>query len=104
VPFAPPAASRTRPALTKLCRLLGFGLLAVTASNNVEVVAEPAPWRPKRNAKCRSAIVVPITDAVGAIGLSEAAPAQRGGSRLSTVAFQQLHRWYPMAQQRDRCC
>jgi hypothetical protein len=41
----------------KLCRLLGFGLLAVTASNKVEVVVEPVPWRPKRDAKRRSAIV-----------------------------------------------
>jgi hypothetical protein len=41
----------------KLCRLLGFGLLAVTASTKVEVVVEPVPWRPKRDAKRRSAIV-----------------------------------------------
>lgn len=41
----------------KLCRLLGFGLLAVIASNKVEVVVEPVPWRPKRDAKRRSAIV-----------------------------------------------
>lgn len=41
----------------KLCRLLGFGLLAVAASNKVEVVVEPVPWRPKRDAKRRSAIV-----------------------------------------------
>lgn len=41
----------------KLCRLLGFGLLAVSASNKVEVVVEPVPWRPKRDAKRRSAIV-----------------------------------------------
>jgi hypothetical protein len=41
----------------KLCRLLGFGLLAVPASNEVEVVVEPVPWRPRRDAKRRSAIV-----------------------------------------------
>ena len=40
----------------KLCRLLGFGLLVVTASNKVEVVVEPVPWRPRRDAKRRSAI------------------------------------------------
>jgi len=41
----------------KLSRLLGFGLLVVTASNKVEVVVEPGPWRPRRNGKRRSAIV-----------------------------------------------
>ena len=41
----------------KLCRLLGFGLLAVTATNKVEVVVEPVPWRPRRDPKRRSAIV-----------------------------------------------
>ena len=41
----------------KLCRLLGFGLLAVTAGNKVEVLVEPVPWRPRRDAKRRSAIV-----------------------------------------------
>jgi hypothetical protein len=41
----------------KLCRLLGVGLLAVTATNKVEVVVEPVPWRPKRDGKRRSALV-----------------------------------------------
>jgi hypothetical protein len=41
----------------KLCRLLGFGLLAVTTGNKVEVIVEPAPWRPRHDAKRRSAIV-----------------------------------------------
>ena len=41
----------------KLCRLLGFGLLAVAPSNKVEVIVEPVPWRPRRDAKRRSAIV-----------------------------------------------
>jgi hypothetical protein len=41
----------------KLCRLLGFGLLVVTASNKVDVVVEPVPWRPRRDAKRRSAII-----------------------------------------------
>ena len=41
----------------KLCRLLGFGLLAVTASNKIDVIVEPVPWRPKRDAKRRSVIV-----------------------------------------------
>ncbi len=45
------------PRVRKLCRLLGLGLLAVTASGNVEVLVEPVPWRPRRDAKRRSRIV-----------------------------------------------
>ncbi|PPQ39702.1 hypothetical protein SAMN06265338_10439 [Rhodoblastus acidophilus] len=41
----------------KLCRLLGFGLLAVFAGDRVEVLVEPAPWKPRRDAKRRSRIV-----------------------------------------------
>ncbi|WP_431285597.1 DUF2161 domain-containing phosphodiesterase [Humitalea sp. 24SJ18S-53] len=42
----------------KLCRLLGFGLLRVSpASGRVEVVAEPAPYRPRRNEKRRSRLL-----------------------------------------------
>ena len=34
----------------RLCRLLGFGLLAVTAGKGgVEVLVEPGPWRPRPN-------------------------------------------------------
>ncbi len=41
----------------KLCRLLGVGLLCVTASGGVEVLVEPGPWRPRRDARHRSKIV-----------------------------------------------
>jgi len=41
----------------KLCRFLGFGLLSVFANGKVEVIVEPAPWRPRRDAKRRSKIV-----------------------------------------------
>ena len=41
----------------KLCRLLGLGLVAVSARDNVEVVVEPVPWRPRRDPKRRSRIV-----------------------------------------------
>ncbi|RYH11066.1 MAG: hypothetical protein EON57_04265 [Alphaproteobacteria bacterium] len=42
----------------KLCRLLGFGLLAVDPVRQaVEVLAEPAPYRPRPNAKRRSRLV-----------------------------------------------
>jgi hypothetical protein len=45
------------PRVRKLCRLLGLGLLAVSASSRVEVLVEPVPWRPRRDAKRRSRIV-----------------------------------------------
>ena len=43
--------------MKKLCRFLGFGLLAVAADGRVDVVAEPASWKPRRDAKRRSRIV-----------------------------------------------
>jgi hypothetical protein len=41
----------------RLCRLLGFGLLTVSATGNVEIIVEPGPWRPPRDPKRRSRIV-----------------------------------------------
>jgi hypothetical protein len=43
--------------VNKLCRFLGLGLLTVTADGRVDALAEPAPWRPRRDAKRRSRIV-----------------------------------------------
>jgi hypothetical protein len=45
------------PRVKKLCRLLGLGLLSVLASGKVEVLVEPVPWRPRRDAKRRSRLV-----------------------------------------------
>jgi hypothetical protein len=45
------------PRVRKLCRLLGLGLLSVSATSKVEVLVEPAAWRPRRDAKRRSRIV-----------------------------------------------
>jgi hypothetical protein len=45
------------PAVKKLCRLLGFGLLVVFSTGRVEVVVEPTDWKPRPNAKRRSRIV-----------------------------------------------
>jgi hypothetical protein len=45
------------PRVRKLCRLLGFGLLAVLPMGGVEVLVEPGPWRPRRDNKRRSRIV-----------------------------------------------
>jgi hypothetical protein len=42
----------------RLCRLLGFGLLAVDpARGSVEVLAEPGPYRPRRDARRRSLLL-----------------------------------------------
>jgi hypothetical protein len=41
----------------KLCRFLGFGLLAVTATGKVEVLVEPVLWKPRKDGKRRSRIV-----------------------------------------------
>lgn len=45
------------PAVKKLCRLLGFGLLVVFTTGRVELVVEPSDWKPRANAKRRSRIV-----------------------------------------------
>jgi hypothetical protein len=45
------------PRVRKLCRLLGFGLLGVSASGRVEVLVEPGPWRPRRDARRRSRLL-----------------------------------------------
>ncbi|MBV9969709.1 MAG: hypothetical protein JO228_06975 [Xanthobacteraceae bacterium] len=50
--------SRERdPRVRKLCRLLGFGLLAVSAGGHVEPIVAPRPWRPRRDLKERSRLV-----------------------------------------------
>jgi hypothetical protein len=36
------------PRVRKCCRLLGFGLLGVSAKGLVEVIVEPRPWRPRK--------------------------------------------------------
>jgi len=45
------------PRVRKLCRFLGLGLISVSASGRVEVLVEPVPWRPRRDARRRSRIV-----------------------------------------------
>jgi hypothetical protein len=45
------------PRVRKLCRFLGYGLLGVSANGRVEVLVEPTPWRPRRDAKRRSRLV-----------------------------------------------
>jgi hypothetical protein len=45
------------PRVRKLCRLLGFGLLGVSAQGRVELLVEPTPWRPRRDRNRRSRLV-----------------------------------------------
>ena len=40
-----------------LCRRLGFGMLAVTSTGDVEVIVQPATAAPRRNPKLRSRLV-----------------------------------------------
>src|SRR5882724_4230117 len=45
------------PRVRKCCRLLGFGLLAVFARGQVEVIVEPRPWKPRKVAWRRRRLV-----------------------------------------------
>lgn len=41
----------------KLCRLLGFGLLTVDSKGIVEILADPTPYRPRRDTKRRARLL-----------------------------------------------
>ncbi len=45
------------PRVRRLCKLLGFGLLAVATAGRIEVIVEPEPWKPRRDGRRRSRIV-----------------------------------------------
>jgi hypothetical protein len=45
------------PRVRKLCRLLGFGLLSVTGTGQIELLVEPSAWRPRRDPQRRSQLV-----------------------------------------------
>jgi hypothetical protein len=62
------------PRARKLCRLLGFGLLGVLSSGRVEILVEPGPWRPRRNARRRARLVAEHRRRLGD-------PAVGGGTR-----------------------
>jgi hypothetical protein len=59
-----------------LCRRLGFGMLAVTDSGNVEVIVKPPTTAPRRNPKKRSRLVAEHNKRIGdpALGGSTRAP------------------------------
>src|SRR5262249_27273398 len=54
------------PRVRKLCRLLGFGLLGVSASGRVAVLVETGPLRPRRAGTRRSRLLADHTRRVGA--------------------------------------
>ena len=60
--LAVPATRRGRdrdPRVRRLCRLLGYGLLAVNATRDrVEVLTEPGPYQPRRDNKRRSRLLL----------------------------------------------
>src|SRR5207237_195273 len=64
------------PRVRKLCRLLGFGLIGVTASGRVELLVEPGPWRPRRDPRRRARLVAEHRRRLGdpALGGSVKAP------------------------------
>jgi hypothetical protein len=41
----------------RLCKRLGLGLIVVTKSGTVEVIADPAPYSPRQNAKRKTALL-----------------------------------------------
>ncbi len=59
--LAVPATRRGRdrdPRVHRLCRLIGFGLMAVNAARDqVEVLAEPSPYRPRPDRRRRALLI-----------------------------------------------
>ena len=71
----------------KLCRLLGFGLLAIHPRNVVEVLAEPTPYQPRRNPRARRRITVEHAARRG-----DPSPGGTGGLPIMTASRQEaLH-------------
>ena len=76
----------------KLCRLLGFGLLAIhprpiSSSNVVEVLAEPTPYQPRRDPRARRRITAEHVARRG-----DPSPGGTGGRPIMTAYRQEaLH-------------
>jgi hypothetical protein len=49
----------------KLCRLLGFGLMGVSAAGRVEILVEPNAWRPRSDGKRRARLVAEHRNRLG---------------------------------------
>ncbi len=71
----------------KLCRLLGFGLLAIHPRDVVEVLAEPTPYQPRRDPRARRKITAEHTARRG-----DPSPGGTGGRPIMTAYRQEaLH-------------
>lgn len=68
----------------KLCRLLGLGLLAVHPRGFVEVVAEPAPYRPRPDKRRRARLTAEHAARVG-----DPSPGGTGGVPVMTAYRQE---------------
>jgi hypothetical protein len=66
------------PRVRKLCRLLGFGLIAVAGSGRVDVLVEPGAWRPRADKSRRSRLVAEHLRRRGD-------PVEGGGSRAPVM-------------------
>ncbi|MGI4798760.1 MAG: DUF2161 family putative PD-(D/E)XK-type phosphodiesterase [Janthinobacterium lividum] len=71
----------------KLCRLLGFGLIAIHPHHHVEILAEPAPYQPRRDTKARRKIV-----AEHAARQGDPSPGGTGGVPVMTAYRQEALR------------
>lgn len=71
----------------KLCRLLGFGLIAVHPRDHVEVLAEPTPCQPRRDARGRRRVV-----AEHAARRGDPSPGGTGGVPVMTAYRQEALR------------
>ncbi len=68
----------------KLCRLVGFGLLAIHASGATEVLAEPEPYRPRGDPKRRRRLL-----AEHAARRGDPSPGGSGGQPILTAYRQE---------------
>ena len=75
--------TRTR----KLCRLLGFGLLAIHPRDVVEVLAEPGPYRPRPDVRGRRRVVAEHVARRG-----DPSPGGTGGVKVMTAYRQEALR------------
>ena len=71
----------------KLCRLLGFGLLAVGPRETVDILAEPAPYQPRRDARGRRRITTEHQARQG-----DPSPGGTGGIKVMTAYRQEALR------------
>ena len=64
----------------KLCRRLGLGLIVVAASGSIEVLAEPAPYAPRKSANRQQRLLKEFTKRKGDPNLGGS-----GGTKLMTA-------------------